>query len=268
MVAEGGKWVDLACSLFTRFGEKEFKSLYLDRVAEIIPARAYGFYLFRASSLEPYDLVVSGVPQKFVKLYESVRAYDLVFLSALRSKRPYHSDMLSEGVWAGDPAYKLLAEYGIPRCMDCPIISLDSSRPLGVVNIARGELDARFTQEDVDRASLISRLTGAALDHLAKALRPEVMGRIIEVFRDSAAAPASELLTRRELDVALCVARGLTNSEICQVLHISNNTVRMHLKHVFKKLGIRNRTELAAHIIRDEMDGGVPDSRHPPGPKH
>jgi len=145
MPADSGKWVDLACSLFTKCGEREFKSVYLDRVAEIIPARAYGFYLFRADSLEPYDLVVSGVPQKFVRLYESVRAYDIVFLSALRTRRPYHSDMLSEEAWVDHPTYELLAEYGIPRCMDCPIISLDSGQPLGGVNIARGETDERFT---------------------------------------------------------------------------------------------------------------------------
>jgi len=60
----------------------------------------------------------------------------------------------------------------------------------------------------------------------------------------------------------------MTNSEICEALYISLNTVRMHLKHVFRKLGIRNRTELVAHIIRAEIDGRAPGKRYPPGPKH
>ena len=42
------------------------------------------------------------------------------------------------------------------------------------------------------------------------------------------------------------VARGLSNPEIGQVLGISPRTVATHLTHVFQKLGIRSRSQLAA----------------------
>ena len=53
------------------------------------------------------------------------------------------------------------------------------------------------------------------------------------------------LLTRRELDVVVLVARGLNNQEIGAELFISENTVKTHLAHIFGKLGIRDRVQIA-----------------------
>jgi DNA-binding CsgD family transcriptional regulator len=52
-------------------------------------------------------------------------------------------------------------------------------------------------------------------------------------------------LTRRQLDVARLAANGRTNCEIALRLAISENTVKKHLKDVFVRLGVGNRTELA-----------------------
>ena len=52
-------------------------------------------------------------------------------------------------------------------------------------------------------------------------------------------------LTEREEDVLITVARGRTNSEIAQDLHISLSTVKTHLTALMNKLGARNRVELA-----------------------
>jgi DNA-binding CsgD family transcriptional regulator len=48
-------------------------------------------------------------------------------------------------------------------------------------------------------------------------------------------------LTERELEVLQLVAEGLTNREIARWLFISPATVRTHLEHVFRKLGVRSR---------------------------
>jgi predicted ATPase/DNA-binding CsgD family transcriptional regulator len=57
-------------------------------------------------------------------------------------------------------------------------------------------------------------------------------------------------LTPAELDVARLVARHLPNPEIAQLLFVSRATVKTHLGHIFAKLGIRSRSELAAEAIR------------------
>jgi DNA-binding NarL/FixJ family response regulator len=55
-------------------------------------------------------------------------------------------------------------------------------------------------------------------------------------------------LTQRELEVAHLVARGYTNRMIAQDLFISDSTVKVHVRHIFDKLGARSRAELAARI--------------------
>jgi DNA-binding CsgD family transcriptional regulator len=53
-------------------------------------------------------------------------------------------------------------------------------------------------------------------------------------------------LTPQELVVTRLVAQGLTNREVAAQLFLSTNTIETHLRHVFQKLGVRSRTELAA----------------------
>jgi DNA-binding CsgD family transcriptional regulator len=55
-------------------------------------------------------------------------------------------------------------------------------------------------------------------------------------------------LTKRETEIAQSVAAGLTNKEIAEKFCISQFTVETHLKNIFEKIGIRNRTELATYI--------------------
>jgi DNA-binding NarL/FixJ family response regulator len=53
-------------------------------------------------------------------------------------------------------------------------------------------------------------------------------------------------LTAHELQVARIVAEGASNREAAAALFLSPKTIEYHLAHIFRKLGIRNRTELAA----------------------
>jgi DNA-binding CsgD family transcriptional regulator/tetratricopeptide (TPR) repeat protein len=57
-------------------------------------------------------------------------------------------------------------------------------------------------------------------------------------------------LTTSELTVARLVAEGLTNREVAERLFVSPHTVSSHLRHVFSKLGINSRVELA-RVARD-----------------
>jgi DNA-binding CsgD family transcriptional regulator len=56
--------------------------------------------------------------------------------------------------------------------------------------------------------------------------------------------PAQEL-TPQELQVALMVARGGTNREVAAQLFLSTKTIEFHLRNIYRKLGLRSRTELA-----------------------
>ena len=59
-----------------------------------------------------------------------------------------------------------------------------------------------------------------------------------------------ESLTPTELEVVRLATQGLTNVEIGQRLFISRRTVETHLSHVFGKLGVSSRVQLAAQASR------------------
>jgi LuxR family maltose regulon positive regulatory protein len=62
--------------------------------------------------------------------------------------------------------------------------------------------------------------------------------------------PFNEPLSQRELEVLRLLAEGLTNREIAQRLYISAGTVKVHLKHIYNKLDVSNRTEAVARAHR------------------
>jgi DNA-binding NarL/FixJ family response regulator len=48
------------------------------------------------------------------------------------------------------------------------------------------------------------------------------------------------------------LAQGLTNDEIARLLYISLSTAKVHVKHIYAKLGVRSRLE-AARALRDDI---------------
>ncbi len=63
-----------------------------------------------------------------------------------------------------------------------------------------------------------------------------------------------ESLTPTELQVVDLVTEGLTNPQIGERMFISRGTVKVHLSHVFAKLGVSTRSELAAEATRRGAD--------------
>ena len=63
-----------------------------------------------------------------------------------------------------------------------------------------------------------------------------------------------ESLTPTELEVVGHVAAGLTNPEIGERMFISRGTVKVHLSHIYAKLGLRNRAEVTAEVTRRAQD--------------
>jgi DNA-binding NarL/FixJ family response regulator len=56
-------------------------------------------------------------------------------------------------------------------------------------------------------------------------------------------SPVSDPLTARERDVLAMISQGLSNKRVARALEISPETVKSHVKHIFLKLEISNRTE-------------------------
>ncbi|HWT91981.1 MAG TPA: helix-turn-helix transcriptional regulator, partial [Solirubrobacteraceae bacterium] len=73
----------------------------------------------------------------------------------------------------------------------------------------------------------------------------------------SAAAAEGHDLTPSELKIALLVAQGMTNREVAASLFLSPKTVEHHLSHVYRKLDVRSRTQLARLFAEERPAAGV-----------
>jgi len=67
------------------------------------------------------------------------------------------------------------------------------------------------------------------------------------------AADIDAPLTQRESEVLRQLALGLTNKEIADTLHISYETVKEHVQHILRKIGVTDRTQAAVWAVRKEL---------------
>lgn len=74
--------------------------------------------------------------------------------------------------------------------------------------------------------------------------------------KNTAHAPET-IFTERELDVLRLLAEGKTNEEISQELVVVLKTVEKHVANIFRKLGVKNRTEAAAWALENVVGGQV-----------
>ncbi|MEI6621999.1 MAG: response regulator transcription factor [Actinomycetes bacterium] len=92
-------------------------------------------------------------------------------------------------------------------------------------------------------------------------LSPAIGGRLIADIRnapgprshDSVGPTEAPAITRRELEVLQLVAEGLSNKEIGKTLSITEGTVKNHVHNALEKLGLENRIQAAAFIVRQGL---------------
>jgi DNA-binding CsgD family transcriptional regulator len=68
----------------------------------------------------------------------------------------------------------------------------------------------------------------------------------------------AEELTPQELQIALHVARGMTNREVGAALFLSHKTIEFHLGRVYRKLGMHSRSELISLFAREAAEAPTP----------
>ena len=84
----------------------------------------------------------------------------------------------------------------------------------------------------------------------------ELLHRLDDVVRSEDGEPRGHgPLTARQQGVAELVAQGLTNAEIADHLQLSRATVKGHITVALRRLGLRDRTQLAIHVHRNPQFG-------------
>ncbi len=82
--------------------------------------------------------------------------------------------------------------------------------------------------------------------------------------RARTAAPFAEL-TPRELEILECIADGSSNKMIARDLQITDGTVKLHVKAILRKLGLRSRVEAAVSAVEHGLGRGKNKAGTPPG---
>lgn len=94
-------------------------------------------------------------------------------------------------------------------------------------------------------------------------LSPSITAKVLERFAHLTRKERereNDLLSQREKEVLVLVARGLTNREIAAELVITENTVRNHISHILDKLGLSRRSQAATYAVQHRLldeDSGV-----------
>jgi DNA-binding NarL/FixJ family response regulator len=81
-------------------------------------------------------------------------------------------------------------------------------------------------------------------------LSPEVTSRVLKAVSSSHGIPPDVALSKREMDVLNCLAKGMTSAQIAKDLFISENTVKTHVRHILEKLEASNRAEAVSRAIQ------------------
>jgi DNA-binding CsgD family transcriptional regulator len=115
---------------------------------------------------------------------------------------------------------------------------------LGRTMLVKGAIERRAKQKSAARETL-----GQALSIFEQLSAPLWAAKARSELSKTITRTAGHGLTKTEHRVAALVAKGLTNREIALTMFVTENTVQTHIQHIFQKLGVKSRTELAARIL-------------------
>ncbi len=132
------------------------------------------------------------------------------------------------------------------------------ARPPKVVIVTMLE-EPRYVRELMELGASAYLLKSSSAEHLVAAVRGAVFdpnGEPVVVGMPRSMLERTEeggdvLLSAREVEVLLFVARGLSNRQISQRLHVAESTVKRHLANIYPKIGVRSRGEAARKALSE-----------------
>jgi len=167
------------------------------------------------------------------------------------------------------PCYELIQKR-VKRCPDCPVsIVFSSGEPQVMEKCFRCERESVVWREirAYPIRSADGRVIGAiriGFDITKRKLLEDHRTRHVEALErtlsgiteasavrgpQSGASESLGDLSNREIQVLRLLAKGLSNSEIAGILNISPHTVKSHVVHIFRKLGVSSRTDAAVTAL-------------------
>ncbi len=179
-------------------------------------------------------------------------------------------EIIAEATSGNEAVEKALSENPGVVLLDVRMPNGDGLNALGRIKLDRPDLPVVMLST-YDNPTYVARavalgaagyvLKGATRDKLLSTIRTAAKGESAwtreELRRVTGALATPRLnadvevpLTQRESEVLRQLALGLTNKEIAQTLHISYETVKEHVQHILRKVGVSDRTQAAVWAVR------------------
>ena len=144
--------------------------------------------------------------------------------------------------------------------VSAPVVMLTMSREDADLSAALRAGAQGYLLKDIEPEELVPALEGALQGN--NVVARELVGTLARLVRgDTApqaapppprAAPFAEL-TPRELEILECIADGFSNKMIARELDITDGTVKLHVKAILRKLGMRSRVEAAVAAVEQGL---------------
>ena len=123
---------------------------------------------------------------------------------------------------------------------------------LGRTLLVKGMIERRGRHKPAARESLGHAL--GIFEHLGAPLWADKARKELSKI---APRPPAGRLTEAESRIATLIAQGQTNRQVASALFVTENTVQTHIRHIFQKLSVKSRTELAARLLSDPASTAI-----------
>jgi DNA-binding NarL/FixJ family response regulator len=119
-----------------------------------------------------------------------------------------------------------------------------------VVDMVRAGVSA-YVLKDVAGSELIDTIYKVMAGEVV--IHPRVASRLVRELTRPDKKKDEVRLTRREMDVLALLVKGNTNKEMAEIMFISEKTVKNHLTSIFRKLGVKDRTQAAVYALKNHV---------------
>lgn len=145
------------------------------------------------------------------------------------------------------------------RGSDTPVLVLTMSEAAEDLAAALRLGVRGYLLKDMEPGDVIDAIRRAARGELVVA--PSIAGKLATILQTGeepgSAASLAKQLTGRERQILGYVASGLSNKAIARTLGISNDTVKLHVRHILAKLGLSSRVEAAVFAVQNRAALGM-----------
>lgn len=141
---------------------------------------------------------------------------------------------------------------------DLPVVMLTTFDQADYLSDAIAVNAQGFLTKDAEPAVIAGSILAAAAGQ--PVFSPGPAKRLMERFSDPKKATLGrldaqglDLLTKQEVVVLKLLSEALSNSEIAEMLGVEESTIKSHLSAIFRKIGVRDRTEAVVYVYQNNL---------------